>query len=417
MPFRRRASALAMSPAPAPSDDHSPFKADSPFVRFLPAPSPAARRQSLTPKKITGASRLELEDDENIGQQLAAAAPGASKKGVASKRTGKQYGSAVQLKGSKGKMTKEMRAALLELEARGELTDADAALLYPELEEEEPEAEAWNADKELERTKALADKVKKPPLPKNVFIGAGLPATARAPKALAAPDWEALPSGTRLRVLWAGNDEYFECTIKDWHVAVGVDGKLFYTHRCEYEGGTFDHDLSQQTFEVIEVAQQAAARTPRGGVLPLTPREGSLKKTALNGSTPSSLYNNNYMPLSPRRKWLAQQEKELRHFSEELEQADIGTPLEVHTGEKQNHRARLALRRIRQPGMETPRTPRGNENEDGSAVEMVDPSDITYRLGAIGGATPAAGVTPARTPGFTPARMLTSPASRVTFKV
>ena len=152
-------------------------------------------------------------------------------------------------------------------------------------------------------------------------------------------------------------------------------------------------------------------------MLPLTPREGSLKKTALNGTTPSSLYGNNYMPLSPRRKWLAQQEKELRHFSEELEQADIGTPLEVHTGEKQNHRARLALRRIRQPGMETPRTPRGNENEDGSAVEMVDPSDITYRLGAIGGATPAAGVTPARTPGFTPARMLTSPASRVTFKV
>ena len=63
----------------------------------------------------------------------------------------------------------------------------------------------------------------------------------------------------------AGNDEYFECTIKDWHVAVGGDGQLFYTHRCEYEGGTFDHDLSKATFEVIEVAQAKTAR-PTGGM-------------------------------------------------------------------------------------------------------------------------------------------------------
>ena len=67
----------------------------------------------------------------------------------------------------------------------------------------------------------------------NVFLGAGLPAPAQAPKALAAPDWEALPAGTKLRVWWAGDEEYHDCTIKDWHVAVREDGELFYTHRCE----------------------------------------------------------------------------------------------------------------------------------------------------------------------------------------
>ena len=45
-------------------------------------------------------------------------------------------------------------------------------------------------------------------------------------RALAAADWEALPAGTRLSVWWAGNDEYFECTILDWHVVVGEDGSL-----------------------------------------------------------------------------------------------------------------------------------------------------------------------------------------------
>ena len=48
----------------------------------------------------------------------------------------------------------------------------------------------------------------------------------------AAADWEALPAGTRLRVWWAGSGEAFECTIRDWHVAVLKGGKLFYTHRC-----------------------------------------------------------------------------------------------------------------------------------------------------------------------------------------
>ena len=91
----------------------------------------------------------------------------------------------------------------------------------------------------MELTRRIASKVKSPTPPQlsnqlNVFLGGGMPTTVQAPKTLAAPDWEALPAGTRLAVYWEGNQESYECTIKDWHVAVAPDGRLFYTHRCEY---------------------------------------------------------------------------------------------------------------------------------------------------------------------------------------
>ena len=114
---------------------------------------------------------------------------------------------------------------------------------------------------------------------------------------------------------WAGTEEYYDCTIKDWHVAVGEHGQLFYTHRCEYDGGTFDHDLSKASFEVIEVAACNTQRRLAG-----TPREqegAGLKRTALNGMTP--VMSLNYAPLSPHRKWLMQQEKALADFEEDLE--------------------------------------------------------------------------------------------------
>jgi len=177
-------------------------------------------------------------------------------------------------------------------------------------------------------------------------------------------------------VWWAGNEEYFECTIKDWHVAVGAEGSLFYTHRCEYDGGTFDHDLSRATFEVIEVKQARSPQASQG--------EGALQRSPLSGSPPKSGLN--FMPLSPRRRWLAKQESQLKEFSEDLEQADIATP----AADVQHLRGRGFMRRMRQPQAETPRTPRHAD------VDIIDPSDvdITYRLPA--NATPARAALPGK---------------------
>ena len=79
----------------------------------------------------------------------------------------------------------------------------------------------------------------------------------------------------------------------------------------------------------------------------------------------------------------------LQKFAEDLEQADIATP----APDVAQLRGRLALRRIRQPGLETPRTPQGPlRTPQGSMIHLVDPSDsaVTYRM--------PAGVTPARPP-------------------
>ena len=73
-----------------------------------------------------------------------------------------------------------------------------------------------------------------------------------------------------------------------------------------------------------------------------------------------------------------------QRFEEELEQADIGTPL--LEGDAEGLRGRVALRRVHHgPGQETPRTPRAADaDDDDTAVELVDPSDkaVTYRMPA-----------------------------------
>ena len=345
--------------------------ADSPFVRFKPAPSPKPAAANVT------------FNVENVGQQQQPAQPPPPKPGQhhyskpVAARAGKRSALRPSASLAKGRSSaaalahmKELEAAMRELEDRGEEWGDDG----------------WSMAKELAHTRELATKVKSPTPPQlsnklNVFIGGGLPAPATAPKSLAAPDWEALPAGTRLMVWWAGNEEYFECTIKDWHVAVGENGSLFYTHRCEYESGTFDHDLSKASFEVIEVAQ-ASVTTPRR-LAGLTPRGDARQPVAPGAMTPARSDEED-AKLSPRRRWLMRQEKKLQHFSEELEQADIGTPLDAEAAGRL--RGRLAMRWIRQPGLDTPKTPRTPRRaaEDGASVSIVDPSDVavTYRLPA-----------------------------------
>ena len=63
----------------------------------------------------------------------------------------------------------------------------------------------------------------------------------------------ALPAGTKLNVWWSGEEEPYECEVKEWRLISDEDGSLppTYVHRCEYEGGIFEHDLRQIIFEVV----------------------------------------------------------------------------------------------------------------------------------------------------------------------
>ena len=239
--------------------------------------------------------------------------------------------------------------------------------------------EHWNRKLEMERIKGLCEAIKQPPMPTPDTVGSPLPAA----------DWEALPEGTRLKVWWEGSDEWFECTVLNWRVAIGEGGELFYTHRCLYDGGIFDHDLAKCDFEVLDVghawmfgADDSEASDDEEEALLA---EGAAYGTNVDGVD----------ELSPRRKWLIKQEAKLKRFQEELENADIKTPViraDVARG-------RQLLRRLRLPNQSVDKrcvTPRlttvrpGSDNETGIAdsfrgqgtVRIVNPSDgdVSYRL-------------------------------------
>lgn len=159
--------------------------------------------------------------------------------------------------------------------------------------------------------------------------------------------------------------------------------------RCEYDGGVFDHDLSKCEFEVVEVASAASS-------------EGASASGDGAVDIGDGGYGQNFQELTPKRRWLAKQESDLEQFVEELEQADIGTPMNSSAaiaGTPQGGgglggklRARMSLKHVKQPQAATPRTPRA---ADGT-VEIVDPSDaaVTYRKLFKTGMTPMG-----RTPG------------------
>ena len=149
--------------------------------------------------------------------------------------------------------------------------------------------------------------IKRPPKPTPAKLPDELP--------VAAPDWEALPSGTRLRVWWEGSQEYFECTILNWRVAIGEDGTLFYTHRCMYENGVFDHDLANVDFEVIDVAH--AWTFGEDDPDASDGEEEEEEEAEADGTSDEQTYGTNVDgvdELSPRRRWLAKQEAKLASY-------------------------------------------------------------------------------------------------------
>lgn len=448
----RRARSLQMggdegSSTPTQSRPPAYAAADSPFVRFMefqPLPSPAAiakARAASSPGPPIGVDALkENAPKQDMFSRLLAEAvagvqkgpPRADSRGVAlAKKPSLQ-----QLSLATATASMEMSGAV-ERNAHEPPKEPKPFVHVPDVVDRAQADLAKRKERELQRTRALAAKIKRGPQPpSNVFLPRVDDSAEDEDTALISTDWEALPAGTKISVWWEGNQESFECTIRDWHVAVGKDGKLFYTHRCEYDGGTFDHDLSKCDFEVVEVAPDQVATlvthsgdTPRGGPrfalgadapidgaaggsgatgggAPLTDRSDlgyvpeSPSAAAKLGGDDDAIFANNFEELTPKRRWLAKQEAQLNEFCEELEHADIATPIHAMAG-TQKLRGRIALKRVKQPQEATPRTPRANagkltsrfgpsallgsprtpRQDDGSGVPVVDPSNpaMTYR--------------------------------------
>lgn len=330
---------------------------DSPFVSFMPF------------KPFASSSPVAFKfNNENAGvQQQQGASPRRSPRFI--KRDAAAAPAAASSSSTGGNVTLDISGRLLAAAPSPAATTITSSAASSSLGK--PSGKQKTSD--LQQLAALIKRIKKPTAPSNVFVPA--PAithreqTGEEPdsKAFAAPDWEALPVGTVLSVWWEGSGESFECVIRDWHVAVGEGGRLFYTHRCEYESGTFDHDLSTQSFEVVSLPDAAASEAN-------LQRPNRTPTAAAKAAAPAALDD-----LTPKRRWLAKQEAELSAFSEELENADIATPVSSRADAL---RGRLFLRRVSQPNVAnlTPRqlTPRA---ADGS-IKIVDPSDraITYRM-------------------------------------
>lgn len=62
----------------------------------------------------------------------------------------------------------------------------------------------------------------------------------------------ALPAGTQLRVWWNSADEYYTCRVVEWRFVHGIgSGGYTMIHRCDYDGGVLEHDLTKESFEIV----------------------------------------------------------------------------------------------------------------------------------------------------------------------
>ena len=160
-----------------------------------------------------------------------------------------------------------------------------------ELTEREKADEAKRARKMQKRGKAEA-----------ASNGAASPGVSEPPK----PRWERLQAGTRLRVWWDGSEEYFPCVMLGFRVAYNDDREVVYTHRCQYENGVIEHDLSKTEFEVCdEEVDGLEVDGPQGGV-------------GIDHEVPAAIAR--IHAETPRRRWLSRQEGTAAASDELLEQ-------------------------------------------------------------------------------------------------
>lgn len=75
-----------------------------------------------------------------------------------------------------------------------------------------------------------------------------------AAEAAAAAGQQCLPVGTTLEVYWTGSDEYYKCKVIGHRAHPAPDAATpgQFMHRCEYDDGIVEHDLSTTDYEVIQ---------------------------------------------------------------------------------------------------------------------------------------------------------------------
>ena len=75
-----------------------------------------------------------------------------------------------------------------------------------------------------------------------------------AAEAAAAAGQQCLPVGTTLEVYWTGSDEYYKCKVIGHRAHPALDAATpgQFMHRCEYDDGIVEHDLSTTDYEVIQ---------------------------------------------------------------------------------------------------------------------------------------------------------------------
>ena len=72
----------------------------------------------------------------------------------------------------------------------------------------------------------------------------------------------AYPAGTQLKIYWQGCGEAYTCTVSEWRmVRSAANGALRCIHRCDYEGGIIEHDLTQEEFEVLTTPADSSEQT------------------------------------------------------------------------------------------------------------------------------------------------------------
>ena len=125
------------------------------------------------------------------------------------------------------------------------------------------------------------------------------------------PRWERLQSGMKLRVWWEGCEEWFECTLLGFRVGYNASQEVVYTHRCQYDSGIMEHDLSKTEFEVCEDEDREYALLDRDGLSVDGPKAG----VAVEHGPPAAIAR--IQVETPRRRWLAQQEEKAVAAAEE----------------------------------------------------------------------------------------------------
>lgn len=202
------------------------------------------------------------------------------------------------------------------------------------------------------------------------------------------PGWECLPAGTALRVWWDGCDEAYHCRILDWRVSLSEERALLYTHRCQYEGGVIEHDLSKTEFEVCDPSDSALdhfqlspeAKSARSGsVGPSAAVAGSAPESEVTGAENVPPRINEGSPTAPRSASdkaessgsLTPRRRRLLQHNGGISPRDTESPRRL-SAQSSELRGRVAMRRIR-----STKATDGSQSPMARVAKLMTAADLT----------------------------------------